>query len=159
MVGNLAHDAVDAGNPVKIGAQARQTNPTAVADGDRVNITADDLGRQIIVVGQVRDLIVDNTTTITSSTSETTILAAVASTFLDIRCLWVSNTSATAVRVDFRDTTAGSVRFSLQVPAGDTRGFVVPTAIKQTTANNNWTAQSSGSVADLMIYIQAEKNI
>lgn len=159
MVGNLAHDAVDAGNPVKIGAQARQTNPTAVADGDRVNITADDLGRQVVVVGQVRDLIVDNTTTISSSTSETTILTAVASTFLDIRCLWVSNTSAMAVRVDFRDATGGSVRFSLQVPAGDTRGFVVPTAIKQTTVNNNWTAQSSVSVADLRIYIQAEKNI
>lgn len=36
-LGNVAHDAVDSGNPVKIGGYASSTAPTAVAIGDRVN--------------------------------------------------------------------------------------------------------------------------
>lgn len=41
-VGNNAHDAVDSGNPNKIGAKAiaHGTNPTAVADADRTNLYA-----------------------------------------------------------------------------------------------------------------------
>jgi len=35
--GNVAHDSVDAGNPVKIGGYASGTAPAAVAAGDRVN--------------------------------------------------------------------------------------------------------------------------
>ena len=40
--GNNAHDAVDSGNPNKIGAKAiaHGTNPTAVADADRTNLYA-----------------------------------------------------------------------------------------------------------------------
>jgi len=34
--GNVAHDAVDAGNPVKIGGKASSAAPTAVANADRV---------------------------------------------------------------------------------------------------------------------------
>ena len=48
MVGNIAHDAVDSGNPVKIGFQAESVIPTAVASGDRVNGVADVYGRQLI---------------------------------------------------------------------------------------------------------------
>jgi hypothetical protein len=45
--GCAAHDAVDAGSPVKVGAQARSTLPTAVASADRVNFIADVYGRQL----------------------------------------------------------------------------------------------------------------
>lgn len=157
--GDVAHDGGDSGNPVKIGFQARQTNPTAVADADRVNGIADDIGRQVVVMGQVRDLMTDQTTTITSSTSETTILAAVASTFLDVTAIMVTNTSATDVNVDIRDTTGGSVRFTIAVKAGTTAGAVLPRPIKQATVNTNWTAQCSASVASVKIWVQAEKNI
>jgi hypothetical protein len=43
---DVNHDAVDSGAPVKIGMQARTSFPTAVANADRVNATADVLGRQ-----------------------------------------------------------------------------------------------------------------
>lgn len=36
--GNVAHDAVDAGNPVKMGGFASSTMPANVGDGDRVNL-------------------------------------------------------------------------------------------------------------------------
>lgn len=42
--GTVAHDAVDSGNPVKIGGIAETTAPTAVADGDRVNANFDEFG-------------------------------------------------------------------------------------------------------------------
>jgi hypothetical protein len=43
--GTVAHDAVDANNPVKIGGKASSSKPTAVADGDRVNAYYDIYGR------------------------------------------------------------------------------------------------------------------
>lgn len=150
--GDVAHDAVDAGEPIKNGGQARTTNPTAVADADRVNFIADKLGKQV-VVGSVRDLKANQVTTITASTSETTIVTAVASTFLDLYGIIISNTSATLVNVAIKDATAGTTRFNISVPANDTRGFMLPEsgAIKQSATNNNWTATSSASVSSLVI--------
>lgn len=158
--GDVAHDAVDSGNPQKIGGQARTTNPTAVADADRTNAIFDKLGKQV-VVGSIRDLKVNQITTITSSTAETTVLTAVASTFLDVYGVIVVNSSATAANVSFKDSTAGTTRFNVYVPAGDTRGFMLneSAAVAQTTVNNNWTATSSASVASLVITMLGVKNI
>lgn len=44
--GELAHDAIDTGNPLKIGGKASSSIPTAVATGDRVNAYFDVNGRQ-----------------------------------------------------------------------------------------------------------------
>lgn len=44
--GNIAHDAVDSGNPVKIGGKASASKPTAVAANDRVSAYFDLFGRQ-----------------------------------------------------------------------------------------------------------------
>lgn len=48
MIGNVAHDTADSGNPVKVGFQAEATLPTAVASGDRANGVSDVFGRQLI---------------------------------------------------------------------------------------------------------------
>lgn len=51
--GNKAHDAVDAGAPVKIGAKAiaHGANPTAVAADDRTNLYANRAGVQFVIGG------------------------------------------------------------------------------------------------------------
>jgi hypothetical protein len=46
--GDVAHDSVDSGNPVKIGFQAENSFPTAVATGDRTNGISDLFGRQLV---------------------------------------------------------------------------------------------------------------
>lgn len=46
--GDVANDSADSGNPVKVGYQARTSDPTAVANADRVNGYADALGKQVI---------------------------------------------------------------------------------------------------------------
>lgn len=44
--GNIAHDAVDSGNPVKVGGKAHTSEPAAVANNDRVNAYFDENGYQ-----------------------------------------------------------------------------------------------------------------
>lgn len=51
VVGELAHDAVDSGNPIKIGGKAASAAPTAVAAADRVNGLFDLWGRLFIRQG------------------------------------------------------------------------------------------------------------
>ncbi len=86
-----------------------------------------------------------------TSTTETTIVAATAAIFNDLRAVNIANTSATAVRVDFRHVAAGAVVFSVQVPAGDTRTLELPVIAKQATVNTAWTAQLSAAVTDVRI--------
>jgi hypothetical protein len=45
---DVAHDAVDSGNPTKIGFKAQNAFPSAVANADRVNGQADLFGRQLV---------------------------------------------------------------------------------------------------------------
>ncbi len=151
--GDVAHDGADAGEPVKIGMQARTSWPVAVANSDRVNGVADKYGRQL-VTAVPRDLKGSQNTTITASTAETTIVAAGASgVFNDLYALVLTNTSATDVVVTIRDATAGTTRFVFAVKAGQTGGIALPAADahKQAVAANNWTAQCSGSVSSLVI--------
>lgn len=71
VVGNVAHDAADSGNPVKVGGKAEDYSiaegalpgPTAVADGDRVDLTLDRSGRVVErVLGYYYDLTALNKT-------------------------------------------------------------------------------------------------
>lgn len=161
VVGDAAHDAAVAGNPLLAGGEARTTNPTAVADGDAVRSMHDDVGRQV-VVGSVRDLKVAQATTITSSTTETTVLTAgAAGVFHDVYAVLVANTSATATDVTFKDATGGTTRFNLYAPAGQTVGFTFSEsgAHNQATAANNWTATCGTSVASVKVTVLAVKNV
>ena len=102
----------------------------------------------------------DAVVTLTGTTAETTLLAQVASTFLDLYSIIASNSSGTATELTFRDTTSGSARFYIYCPAGDTRGFMLTesAAWKQATVNTNWTVQSSASITSIKIAAQFVKN-
>lgn len=158
--GDTAAAATDAGNPLKIGGVGRTTNPTAVTDGQRVNGLFDKLGKQISVPA-IRVLKGRQVTTITASTAETTIVTADATNFLDIYCLIITNTSATATNITIKDATAGTTVQTFAVPAADNRGFCVEagSAITQSTVNNNWTATSSASVSSVIITAYYVKNL
>lgn len=159
VVGAVAHDGADSGNPIKIGGKARQTNPTAVADADRVDATFDDIGRQVVVMGQVRDLITDATTTIASSSSETTILAAAASTFHDLTLLVLTNATATAVSCTIKDGTGGTTRMIVDLAANGGAVIPFPRPLKAAANNTNWTCTLSSAAVTVHIYAQAEKNV
>lgn len=158
--GTVAHDSADSGNPVKVGGKARTTNPTAVADADRVDATFDDIGRQVVVLNQVRDLVVHQHTQIASSSSETTIVTAgAAGVFHDLTHLIVTNQTATAVNVTIKDATAGTTRMIIALAANG--GAVIPFSVPvpQASAANNWTATLSSASVTVNIFAQAVKNV
>lgn len=156
--GNIANNVSDTGNPIKVGGVGRSSLPTSVTTGYRVDATFDLSGRQVVRLGNPRGLSIQNTITL-SSTTETTLLAAATSTFHDLTLLIISNSSATAVRVDIRDATAGTVRMSIPVAANGGAVMAMPYPFEQTAVNNNWTAQLSGAVTDVRITSQAIKGI
>lgn len=157
--GDVAHGSSDSGNPVKIGGVGRQTNPTAVSDGQRANAFLDDLGRQVVVLNQCRDLVGEAVLTVTSSTAETTLIAAIASTFVDITALVITNSSATATLVTVRDATAGGTARVFSVPANGGIVVPLPSPMKQGTVNNNWTVQCGTSVASIYVWALYNKNV
>lgn len=108
----------------------------------------------------VRERVLTQTTTISGSTSETTIVTATAGLFNDICLIVVSNTStSTNTRIDFRDTTGGNVLFSLQSFGGQNpTGFSVTIPLPQTSVNTNWTAQCATSTVDIRIYVVYTKS-
>lgn len=158
--GGVAHGTADTGNPVKVGGVARITNPAAIADAARANFITDKLGKQV-VVGSVRELKTQQITTITASTAETTILTAVAATFLDVYGLIISNASTTDCTVAIKDATAGTTRLVVAVKAGETYTLALPEsgAIPQAVVNNNWTATCSASVSSIIITALAIRNL
>lgn len=137
--GDKADNALDGGNPIKVGGVARQTNRTAVLDGYRVDATYDDVGRQITNPYQVRDLIATASASLTTGT-ETTLFAGTAGEFHDLIHITCSNNSTAAVTVSIRDATGGGVVKTIDVGAntGTTVNFQVP--YPQNTAAAAWTA-------------------
>jgi hypothetical protein len=138
----LARTADIGAAPIKVGGIARQTNPTAYADGDRTNFTSDDLGRQLTRPVQVRDLIF--TAYVTKATgsafgTETTLLAASATNYHDLLYIMGTNDSTASVNCDVRAGTAGNVVFTFCIPSGGTAGVSLPVPIPQDHTGNNWT--------------------
>jgi hypothetical protein len=164
IAGDVAHDTADSGNPVKMGAQARTTLPTAVADSDRVNVMADKVGRQVIFPFAPRDRLGDGGRVTLTSTTETSLVAAGgAGVFRDIIGFVVSNESATPVRVDIADgASIGSTtdRVSLTLAASGGGGSIMlPAPLKMTTANHLWSAQLSAAVTSVYVTaLYAESN-
>lgn len=164
--GDVAHDTADSGNPVKVGGQARTTNPTAVADGDRSHIMTDKMGRQVVVASHVRDLVVTANLVLTTTTETTLIAAGGAGVFHDLVFLNVSNSDNSPVDLIVRDVTAGTVVMRIALSRAQSTGgassiatcqFVIPWP--QTTANNNWTVQLSAATTSVYVFAQFVKNI
>jgi hypothetical protein len=137
-----------------------QTGLQMTAEGMQpIRAASDKFGRQLVIPHALRDLIGTQTTTISASTTETTIVPAGVG-FNDILAIIISNTSAgTNTRIDIRDTTAGTVLFSLQSIGGAAPvGVALPAPIPQTNRNANWTAQCATSTTDVRMYVVYVKN-
>lgn len=143
----------------KLGGHGKTTNPTAVTDGGRVNPLYDKIGKSVVSIGQVRELKVNNMITLTTTTETTLLTAGGAGVFLDLTLLAITNTANQTVRVDFRDSTGGTVKLSINMGANSSTIIPFPTSINQETANNNWTAKLGAAATDIRITATAEKNI
>ncbi len=156
VVGDTLADVADSGSaPLKVGGIARQANPTAVTAGDRVAATFDDLGRQVMRINQVRDLMLTAYATL-STNSETSLLAGVSGEFHDLVFIKFSNTSSGAVTIDLRDHTAGGIIDTYEVPANGVVGLSLSTPIPQSELDSSWTVDYNDSdLSNTTVYISA----
>ena len=143
--GDIAADAVDSGNPLKVGSVARTTNPTAVTDADRVSASFDDVGRQLTTPYQVRDLVATALAE-TATLAEVTLLAGGgAGVFHDLIELTCANQSGVAVTLSIRSETGAGIVKTLVLPATATQTFQFNIPVPQNTAAAAWTIQNAGS--------------
>lgn len=117
----------------------------------------DNLKREIFTMGNPRGMLFTQTTTISASTSETTIVNGLdPGLSYDIYAILVTNTSASTVcRVDIRDTTGGTIRAQIQSVGGTpTNGFSLGGwLLPQLAKGGNWTATCSTSTMDIRITV------
>ena len=154
--GNVAHDAVDSGNPLKIGGKANSAEPTAVAAGDRVDAWLDRYGRLVVILGHP-DPEPPATSTLTNTTEATVIAAPGASQHLYIKGVQAGNGSTTVTRLDLKEGASGTVRKSMPLAisgGGFTTQFDPPWQIPANTALvAQLSATPSGGLADVRVNI------
>lgn len=137
--GDVAHDAVDSGAPVKIGGVATSSQQTAVASGDRVNTAHTLNGSPIVAPYTTPENIVSGaiTTAMTGTTSTSLVAAPGAGLRNYITTLIVSNAHATVgTDVVIQDGSGGTTLMT--IPAAAAYGGAVinlPVPLKQPTAN------------------------
>jgi hypothetical protein len=147
-----AINAAPPASATQVGGVAATALPTAYTVPDLTPHMTDKFGRLVTISQGMRDIVSPMTQlTLNSTTTETTLVSAVASTFIDLLSLVVINTSTTATQVDFRDSTGGTVRLSLYIPAGETRGIALNTPMPQNAVNNAWTAKCGVAVSSIII--------
>ena len=134
-------------------ATARTANPVAVADGDAVKLSTDDLGRGITRPVQARDLIATAYTTLINGT-ETTLKTGVVGAYLDLIYLTGANLSDVAVPVDIRDVTAGNIVTTLIIPPMNTIELHCPVPFPQSATGNDWTADID-DITGTTVYLSA----
>lgn len=127
---DAAHDAVDSGNPVKIGfkAKAGLSGITLVSGDDRTDAFAGIDGAQFTRPHSPLEDLAAGVVAITDGSSTSAIAAAAAGVKYYITDYSCANTSATNVTVDIRDGTAGSVKWTFACPAtgGSEKSFSTP---------------------------------
>ena len=71
----------------------------------------------------------------------------------DLYGLILTNSGTADTVVSIKDSTAGTTRITFAVPAGETRGFMLPACDghKQAAVNNNWTATCSVATSSLLV--------
>lgn len=160
--GGVAHDSADSGNPVKVGARAIATPSTAtmVAAADRSDLLTDLDGALLVRAGPAYgDLLSERVTDTGGTSTAFTNFAATASARNYITAITVFNSSATAGYIDFRDGAAGSILYTVPIPAGG--GSVVTLGgapLFRTTANTALAYDVSAALTTVYISVSGFKS-
>ena len=138
-VGNVAHDGVDSGAPIKVGGRAINAEITAVANNDRSDFVTDLAGKQIVLpYANPENFVSGAITTAMTGTTSTSLMAAPAAGLRNyITAIIVSNAHATVgTDVIIQDGSGGTTLMT--IPAASVYGGAVitlPTPLRQPTAN------------------------
>lgn len=111
---------------------------TAGTNGSMRHIQSDLAGRVIVKPGGNAQSHTYGRQTITATT-EVNLFAAVANTRFDVQKITIANRDNVSHTLDFRDTTAGTIRETVIVEAGKTWQLVFPMGMPNSAVNTNWT--------------------
>jgi len=156
VTGGVSHGVADAGNPLKLGAKAESsvTSTANVTDGQRTDLYADLDGvlitKSFIPYGDIK---VERVTDTGGTATAFTTFGATASQRNYITTITVYNSSTTQGFIDLRDGTAGSVLYTIPLPAlgGATINFPVP--LRQPTANTALAYDVSAAITTAYISV------
>lgn len=159
--GDVAHDSADAGEPVKIGAKAVSSlvGQTIVAANDRSNAFSDADGtiivRQLTTAADILQERISNTDGASTALSTFGATASQRNMITGYACY---NASATGGYVDLRDGTAGSIFWTIPLPAGGgaVQNFQVP--LRQATQNTALAFDVSGALTTVYCSFQGYKS-
>lgn len=156
-VGNIAHDGVDAGNPIKIGLRAKSTltGLTLVAADDRTDLFSDVDGVQLTRDNAPLADILSGTASNTDGTSTQVLAAGAAGIKHYITDVTLFNSSASTIYVELKDGT--TVRWVFPVPAGGgvTHSFKTPLVGSAATA---WNFDPSAAATTIYCSVSAFKS-
>lgn len=138
VVGDAAHDAAIAGNPVRIAGRAGNADYTAVANGDTADLLCDLNGKQIVMPYGVPENFVAGVTAAITGTSNTSVIAAAGVGIRNyITSLLVTNSHAsTGTLVELKDGTTVIWRGYAPPGGGFAVHFPVPLRGTANTAIN-----------------------
>lgn len=160
VVGDVAHDAVNAGNPVAVGGTARVSQPAAVADGDRAEFYTDRHGRHHTRSGhQTNSASIWTQLHLPAANTQATKTNAAAGVGVRNVCTSITAvvvataTAPTAIQlnVSLIDGATGGTTFlwravlSLPATAGETRGIALSNLWIPGTANTAMTLEFSAA--------------
>jgi hypothetical protein len=117
--GDVAHDAADSGNPVKIGARARSSEIAAVSNNDRSDLLTDLVGKLIVLpYANPENFVSGAITSAMTGTTSTSLIAAPASGLRNY---------ITQITVSCAHATQGT-DIIIQDGSGGTTLYVIPAA-------------------------------
>jgi hypothetical protein len=136
-VGNVAHDGVDSGAPIKVGGRARSSEIAAVSSDDRSDFVTDLTGKQIVLpYANPENFVSGAITSAMTGTTSTSLIAAPASGLRNyITTIVVSNSHATVgTDIAIQDGSGGTTLMT--IPAASVYGGAVinlPVPLRQPT--------------------------
>jgi len=136
---------------LSVSGLAATSYPTAVTNGQAVQLMTDKAGRAAVVLNAPRDLIGKATGNIASATPASMISAGGANVFNDIITLILTNSTATATVVTITDNGTGGNSYSFALAANGGGSFQFPTPLPQGTSNAAW--EISCSPAETVYYV------
>ncbi len=146
--GGVAHDGVDSGNPIKVGARATTSlsGLALVAAADRTDLMAGVDGVLIVRPHSNLEDIVSGRATNTDGTQTACIASQGAGVKTYLTSVTICNTSASNVTVDIKD--GSTVKWTLPVPAGGGAVWNPPNPLPGTAATA-WNFQGSAAATTL----------
>lgn len=148
IMGNVAHDAIDADNPVKMGARARSAVITSVASDDRTDAIATLQGYPVYFPFALPQSGLTGTSSTTAATDTAVIAAQGAGITICVTSIAVYNDSTTNTFVNIKD--GATTRLVIPAPAKGGAMHTLPFPLRL-TANTALNFASGSAVTTMYV--------